>query len=225
LREPGFSIRDPDGIQANLPKPMTDIYKQNQNAYDQIVSEFARLNHTSLDGDLLTLAQKLALHVGQNGSILDIGCGTGRDMAFFESQGIAVSGLDLSAGMLAFARQKVKGGLALMNMCQIGFRKAFFDGVWSCASLLHVPKQAAPAVLQEMQRILKPGGMLILTIQEGNSESWDEGYVQSVKRFFARYAADEMKSMLANNGFGVRTVDLCHGNNNRVWLSFTCISE
>jgi hypothetical protein len=112
-----------------------------------------------------------------------------------------------------------------MNMCQIGFRKAFFDGVWSCASLLHVPKQAAPSVLQEIRHVIKPGGMLILTIQEGNSESWDEGYVDGVKRFFAHYPADEMKSMLAKNGFSVRTVSLFHGENNRIWLSFICISE
>jgi ubiquinone/menaquinone biosynthesis C-methylase UbiE len=204
---------------------MTDVFKQTQSAYDQIVLEFARKNHTSLDGDLLAQAKVLVQHVGRNGHILDIGCGTGRDMAFFESRGIAVTGLDLSAGMLAFAHQEVKGGLALMNMCRIGFRKAFFDGAWSCASLLHVPKQAAPMALQEMRRVLKPGGMLILTIQQGNSESWDEGYVECVKRFFARYPAGEMKNMLTNNGFSVRTVGLFHGNNNRVWLSFTCISE
>jgi ubiquinone/menaquinone biosynthesis C-methylase UbiE len=204
---------------------MTNVFKQNQSAYDQIVLEFARLNHTSLDGNLLALAQTLAKHVGRSGRILDIGCGTGRDMAFFESQGIAVTGLDLSSGMLAYARQQMRGGLALMNMCQIGFREAAFDGVWSCASLLHIPKQAAPTALQEMQRILKPGGMLVLTIQEGNSESWDEGYVAGVKRFFARYPADVMKGLLTNKGFSVQTVDSFSSFNNRVWLSFICKSE
>ena len=56
-----------------------------------------------------------------------------------------------------------------MNMCQLGFRAVCYEGAWSCASLLHVPKQAAPAALREMWRILKPGGMLILSIQEGNT--------------------------------------------------------
>jgi predicted TPR repeat methyltransferase len=82
---------------------MADIYKQNQRAYDRIVLEFARKNHTSLAGDLLAQAKILVQHVGRNGHILDIGCGTGLDMAYFESQGISVTGLDLSAGMLAFA--------------------------------------------------------------------------------------------------------------------------
>ena len=90
-------------------------------------------------------------------------------MAYYESQGIAVTGLDLSAGILNFARQEVSGGLVLMNMCQLGFRAVCYEGAWSCASLLHVPKQAAAAALREMWRILKPGGMLILSIQEGNT--------------------------------------------------------
>jgi ubiquinone/menaquinone biosynthesis C-methylase UbiE len=203
---------------------MNDVYKQNQNAYDQIVLEFARRNHANLDGNLLALAQKLVQHVGRDGHIIEIGCGTGRDMVFFESQGIIVTGLDLSAGMLAYARQQVRGGLALMNMCQLGFRDANFDGAWSCASFLHVPKQAAPTALQEMQRVLKPGGILILSIQEGNTESWEEAYVAGVKRFFARYQADEMKNMLTNNGFFVREVGSFH-DNNRDWLTFVCISD
>jgi ubiquinone/menaquinone biosynthesis C-methylase UbiE len=203
---------------------MEDIYKQNQNAYNRMVLEFARRNHASLDGNLLALAQKLVQHVGRNGNIIEIGCGTGRDMAFFESQGIIVTGFDLSAGMLAFARQQVRGGLALMNMCQLGFRDAHFDGAWSCASLLHVPKQAAPSVLQEMQRVLKPGSMLILSLQEGDAESWEESYMKSVKRFFARYRADEMKNMLSNNGFSISEVGSSH-DNNRDWLTFVCISD
>jgi ubiquinone/menaquinone biosynthesis C-methylase UbiE len=86
---------------------MKDVFKKNQSAYDRIALEFAKRNHVDLDGDLLTLAQKLVRHVGPDGHILDIGCGTGRDMAYFESQGIAVTGLDLSTGMLAFARKEV----------------------------------------------------------------------------------------------------------------------
>jgi ubiquinone/menaquinone biosynthesis C-methylase UbiE len=204
---------------------MKDVFKKNQSAYDRIVLEFAKRNHVDLDGDLLKLAQKLVRHVGPDGHILDIGCGTGRDMAYFESQGIAVTGLDLSTGMLAFARKEVHGGLALMNMCQLGFQTASFEGAWSSASLLHVPKQAAPTALQEMRRILKLGGMLILIVQEGNTETWEEAYLPGIKRFFVRYQADEMKNMLASNGFFIRATDSYNGDNKRVWLSFICISE
>ena len=203
---------------------MADVYKRNQTAYDRIVLEFARRNDASLDGNLLALAHKLVQHVGRDGAIIDIGCGTGRDMAFFESQGISVTGLDLSAGMLAFARQQVHGGLAQMNMCRIRFREACFDGAWSCACLLHIPKQTAPTALQEMRRVLKRSGMLILSIQEGHAESWEESYLAGMKRFFARYQVDEMKSMLSDNGFSISEIGSSHANN-RDWLSFICVPE
>jgi ubiquinone/menaquinone biosynthesis C-methylase UbiE len=208
----------------NLSEKMIEVFKGNQDAYDRIVMEFARRNHTPLEGDLLLLAQKLVQHVESNGFIIDIGCGTGRDMAYFESQGLQVTGVDLSAGMLSFARRHVRGGLALMNMCRMGFSEACFEAAWSCASLLHVPKQAAPAALQEVHRILKPGGMLILTIQEGISEGWEESYVDGIKRFFVRYRKDEMQTMLSMNGFTVGKVD-SFSSHTRLWLSFTCILE
>jgi ubiquinone/menaquinone biosynthesis C-methylase UbiE len=213
-------LNDPE----SLSEKMFDLFKGNQDAYDRIVMEFARRNHTTLEGDLLLLAQKLVQHVGPNGFIIDIGCGTGRDMAYFESQGLQVTGVDLSAGMLAFARRHVRGGLALMNMCRIGFSEACFEAVWSCASLLHVAKQVAPAALQEVHRILKPGGIFILTIQEVNSEGWEENYVDGVKRFFVLYPKNEMQTMLSRNGFTVCKVD-SYSSHLRAWLSFTCILE
>jgi len=87
-----------------------------------------------------------------------------------------------------------------------------------------VPKQAAPTALQEMRRILKPGGMLVLSIQEGNTESWEEGFVAGVKRFFARYQADEMKNMLTNNVYSILEIGSSHANK-RDWLMFVCISD
>jgi ubiquinone/menaquinone biosynthesis C-methylase UbiE len=201
-----------------------DVYERNRSAYDRIVLKFAKRNHVSLEGDLLGLAQKLVQHVGTGGRILDIGCGTGRDMSYFESQGIRTTGLDLSAGMLAFALSEVKGGLAQMNMCRMGIRDASFEGAWSCASLLHVPKKDAPIALREVRRILKPGGMFMLFLQEGTAESWNGGYVPGVRRFFARYQVGEMGSLLLHSGFDIQETDCSQGSNGRTWISFTCIA-
>jgi ubiquinone/menaquinone biosynthesis C-methylase UbiE len=201
-----------------------DVFEGNRKAYDQIVLEFARRNHVAREGRQLELLQRLVRTVGRNGSIIDIGCGTGRDMMFFESQGVNVTGIDLSSGMLSYARQEVRGGLAIMNMCQIGFPPVFFDGVWSCASLLHLPKHLAPGAVQEMRRILKPGGMLILRIQAGDCESWEETYTPGIPRFFARYGAEEMMKILTCKGFSVLEFDSIY-ERHRDWLSFICVAE
>jgi len=201
-----------------------DVYKRVQTAYDQIVSEFAKRNHFNMADNLVALVHELIQHVGQNGRLVDVGCGTGRDMAWFESKGITVTGIDLSMGMLVYARENVLGDLVSMNMRNLGFCDAYFDGVWCCASLLHLPKTEAAYALQEMHHILKPDGMLILSIQEGNSENWEDGFVPDVKRFFARYQADEMRNILSTKGFSILREDSAQ-TVDRKWLSFVCIAE
>lgn len=200
------------------------VFEKVQTAYDQIVMEFAKRNHFHMAANLVALAKRLIAHVGQNGRIVEVGCGTGRDMAWFEAQSLSVTGLDLSTGMLAYARDQVHGGLCAMNMCNLGFRDAYFDGAWCCASLLHLPKDQAPNALREIYRVMKPNGMLVLSIQEGDTEGWEEGYAFGVERYFARYQVAEMKKMLSENGFLVSDIEASPGNN-RSWLAFVCLRK
>jgi ubiquinone/menaquinone biosynthesis C-methylase UbiE len=198
------------------------IFEKVQSAYDQIVMEFAKRNHFHMAANLVALAERLVAHVGKNGRIVEVGCGTGRDMAWFEAQGLSVKGLDLSTGMLAYARDQVDGDLSAMNMCNLGFRNEYFDGAWCCASLLHLPKDYAPNALREIYRVMKPNGMLVLSIQKGDTEGWEPGYVSNAERYFARYQVDEMEGMLSENGFCVSNMDTSPGTNNRSWLAFVC---
>ncbi len=201
-----------------------DVYKQVQTAYDQIVLDYAQRNHFKMADHLVVLARGLVRHVGRNGHIVELGCGTGRDMAWFELQGSSITGIDLSMGMLKYAREQVRGPLLSMNMRYLGFCNSCFDGAWCCASLLHLPKADAALALQEIRRVLKIGAMLVLSVQEGNGEEWEQSYVPGVKRFFARYQADEMKDILSRSGFSVNNTDSSHGNS-RAWLSFVCIAD
>jgi ubiquinone/menaquinone biosynthesis C-methylase UbiE len=201
-----------------------DIFKRVQAGYDQIVQAYAERNQFKMPNTLVSMATDLIQHTGLNGQIVDIGCGTGRDMAWFESQGANITGIDLSMGMLTYARKKVTSGLFLMNMRQLGFRNAYFEGAWCCASLLHLPKSEAMYALQEIHRILKLGGMLVLSIQEGNGEEWEDSLVPGVKRFYARYQANEMTEILLTSGFSILKANLSQGSN-RNWLSFLCLAE
>jgi ubiquinone/menaquinone biosynthesis C-methylase UbiE len=201
-----------------------DIFRRVQAGYDQIVLEYAKRNHFKMPSNLVLMAQGLLQHTGLSGRIIDIGCGTGRDMAWFESEGANVTGIDLSMGMLTYARSKVNSNLFLMNMRQLGIRNASFDGAWCCASLLHLPKSEAVYALQEIHRILKLSGMLVLSIQEGNGEEWEESYVPDVTRFFARNQVSEMTDVLSRSGFSIQKADSSQ-ETYRKWLSFVCLAE
>lgn len=198
---------------------MLDVARKNQLAYDEIAPTYAQYKSDTMAENLLALAQKLVAHSRSGSHLIEVGCGVGRDMAWFEAQDLQVTGVDLSSGMLAIARRFVRGGLSLMDMRQLAFVDEQFDGAWCCASLLHLPKTEAPRALREMRRVLKPASLMILSIQAGAGEGWEGGYVEGVKRFFARYSAQEMTQLLTASRFVVQVVQEAQAGK-RQWLGF-----
>ncbi len=193
-----------------------------QSAYDQLVDRYAQANHTPLSGDLLALAERLAQRLAPGKRLLDVGCGTGRDLAWFAGRGLRGVGVDLSAGMLAFAQAHLEmPRLAQMNLLRLGFPAACFDGLWVCASLLHLPKTAALAALAEFRRVLRPDGALALSIQGGAGETWEASYGTPIERFFARYEPEEMAARLAAAGFTVQQTTVSSQAAKR-WISYLC---
>ncbi len=200
------------------------VHARIQKAYDQIAPHYAARNSEMRDG-LIDLAAQFLELTGQPAHILDLGCGAGRDMVWFESQGAFVVGADLSTGMLAQARQLVRGPLVQADMLALPFQPERFNGVWCMASLLHLPKSEAPSALTEIKRILKPSGTLALGLHEGEGETWEVNpYHGSAERFFSRYQLDEVEELLVSNGFRV----LLKGANTagpRNWLRFLAASS
>jgi ubiquinone/menaquinone biosynthesis C-methylase UbiE len=173
-----------------------------QITYDSIAPEFANINN-KLSPDLQTALERFIELVGTSAHVLDLGCGTGRDVVFMQSHGLQVAGADFSMGMLTEAKACGAVRLVQMDMIRIGFADACFQGVWCNASLLHLPKQSVPLVLAEIQRVLVPKGVLFVAVQEGATEGYEPNpYAQSsLERFFARYTQDEIQSMLRESSF------------------------
>src|SRR5688500_737378 len=177
------------------------VHTRVQAAYDQIAPHYAARNSELRDGLIALAAQFLEL-TEQTGHILDLGCGAGRDMLWFESQGASVVGVDLSSGMLTHARQLVRGLLVQADMLKLPFPPGHFRGVWCMASLLHLPKAEAPTALAEIRRVLTPGGTLSLGLHEGEGETWEVNpYHSTTERFFSRYQLPEVEDMLTSAGF------------------------
>lgn len=188
-------------------------------AYDRIAPIFAARN-AAMPGELAALGRDFLALAGDRGPVLEVGCGTGRDMAWLEARGAAVIGVDLSGGMLAEARRIARGPLLRMDMRRLAFAGRHFGGVWCMAALLHLPKGAAREALREMHRALVPGGALALTLQEGAGEGWERGgYDHEVERYFARYIQPEAAALLRASGFAVHAWTR-NAAGARRWLGF-----
>lgn len=147
--------------------------------------------------------------------LADIGCGPGRDTAQFTQRGFWTAGLDFSTGMLREALQRAPAPYLQGDMRTLPFATESFDGAWTCASLLHLPREEAPGVLAEIRRILKPGGVLYLSLKEGEGEYWDD---RKGERFFTLFQEDEIRGLLKRAGFQISLL-LINPGDPRPWIN------
>jgi SAM-dependent methyltransferase len=106
-------------------------------------------------------------------AILDFGCGPGRDLAYFRSQGHAPAGLDGCAAFCAMAREHSGCEVMHQDFLALSLPASRFDGVFANASLFHVPSEHLPRVLRALRESLKPCGVLFSSNPRGrNDEGW-----------------------------------------------------
>jgi SAM-dependent methyltransferase len=103
-------------------------------------------------------------------SILDLGCGPGRDLRYFRSLGHDAVGLDGSTEFVAMARSYSGCDVLQQDFLAMELPESRFDGIFANASLFHVPSQELPRVLLELFKTLKPRGVLFCSNPRGNNE-------------------------------------------------------
>jgi SAM-dependent methyltransferase len=108
-------------------------------------------------------------------TILDLGCGPGRDLATFAALGHYPVGLDGAAPFVTMARAQGHEVLH-QDFLALDMPAARFDGIFANASLFHVPTIALPRVLGELRAALRPRGVLFSSNPRGSDEEgWNGG--------------------------------------------------
>lgn len=108
------------------------------------------------------------------GRILDAGCGSGRDSLYFKQLGYQVDAFDASAEMCRLASAYLGQPVKQMTFDEVEWNSDF-DGIWACASLLHVNKASLSAVLERLARALKPTGVFFISVKRRDEEWNQEG--------------------------------------------------
>lgn len=170
--------------------------------YDRIAEAYAR--QASGRGPVAE-RELFSSIVKPGGMILDVGCGPGRDSAFFVSRGFAVTGIDLSEQLLSYAREAAPGATFLnRDIRQMGTFTASFDGVWACASLLHLTYREMPRALASIRTVMKDDATLFLYMKAGAGEHETvEPSVAGFTRFYAFYTVDQLRQTVTGAGFTV----------------------
>lgn len=187
--------------------------------YDRMAGWFAERHwQTRLEPQM----ERLLELVPPGGRVLDAGCGPGRDCAWLAELGREPIGLDLSAGMLAEAGRRVPGGRFLLgDLRALPMPAASVDGVWMCASLLHLPKREAGAALREARGVMPVGAPLYVGVQEGSGQGWRSDV--HGPRWFSYWQAGELAAAIAGAGFGVRETTTFAGGPVR-WVTIHAVA-
>ncbi len=162
--------------------------------YNQNAEDF--INRT-VDADMHYCQDKFIKLLEPNAYILDAGCGSGRDSLYFMQQGFKVCAIDGSEEMCKAASDYIGQPVECIKFQDIDYEE-MFDGVWACASLLHVPKQELPGILRKFYRALKPNGVMYASFKYGDKEE------ERLGRFFSDYHLEEIEKIFVEGaGFEV----------------------
>ena len=130
------------------------------------------------DHDVSQNIEALLRHIEGNApfTILDFGCGPGRDLKVFAGRGHRAIGLEGAACFADMARMHSGCEVWEQDFLKLDLPDSHFDGVFANAALFHIPSQELPRVLLELYATLKPRGVLFASNPHGrNDEGWNRG--------------------------------------------------
>jgi SAM-dependent methyltransferase len=195
--------------------------KLNRATYDRIAEQYAlhQSQPRQPSEELFSSFERSFISkVPSAGVIADLGCGPAFDGARFAAQGFNVVGLDLSAGMLSVASERLPGRLIQGDLRALPLVIGQLDAIWNVASLLHVGEQDTPRVLREFRRVLRDHGTLALITARGDGNRFEKvPYAQDEQRWFVYRSEQRLLGQLEHAGFQIDFSEQVEGK--RSWLT------
>ena len=184
-----------------------DYYENNAESFTQ----------GTLDVDFTDVQDWFLDYIPECGRILDFGCGSGRDTAYFLKKGYMVDAIDGSEKLCKIASDNT--GIDVKHML---FQEldAFdeYDGIWACASIIHLPKETLKIVFKKMICAIKPAGHIYVSFKYGDFEGYrnDRYFADFEEESFASFVnAFPEVSIMAEKV----TADVRPGRQNEKWLN------
>lgn len=166
--------------------------------------------------DMSLWRDKFEAYVSDGSRILDAGCGSGRDSKAFIQHGFSVVAFDASREMCKAASELIGQEVWQMKFEELSFDEEF-DGIWACASLLHVSYEELPGVMKKLKKALKPKGVIYVSFKYG------DGKMTKGERTFSNFTETTVEKLLNDTGFemiksGI-TGDVRKGRGDEKWIN------
>lgn len=182
LKECDNSIRQTESDSEKNAADTTILY------YEEHAEEFTR---NTLNADMASIRSRFLAYLPTGCRILDFGCGTGRDSKAFLDLGHAVTAIDGSEALCQIARSLT--GLPVRCLDFRGYKPEegeVYEGIWACASLLHLQKNELLPVMNVLSQALIPGGAFYVSFKHGTFEGERNG------RHFTDFTLEEFREFI-----------------------------
>jgi len=189
---------------------MLHITAKLQADYDPVAEEYAEkffheLQHKPFDRELL---DRFATRVQGLGPVCDLGCGPGQIARYLHERGVDAFGVDLSPAMVEVA-QRLNPGIHFEQGDMQALQAA--DGAWggiaAFYSIIHIPRESVVSTLRELRRVLRPGGLLLLSFHIGDEVvHLDEWWGRPVSLDFYFFSPHKLTGCLREAGLEVEEV-------------------
>ena len=158
--------------------------------YDRNKEQFIQ---STVDVDMTSQYRLFLAHLPRMASILDAGCGSGRDSLAFKQMGYQVEAFDLSQAMVEATRKLVSIPVRQMGFESLDY-EGCFDGIWASASLLHVRRDDMKEVFTRLAKALKDEGILYCSFKEREEDFTKDG------RTFTCYTPASFQAFIKDQG-------------------------
>jgi SAM-dependent methyltransferase len=152
--------------------------------------------------------------------VLEVGSGGGRDARELESRGLRVRRTDASPAFVELLRATGHDADVLDPLTDdLADPRGTYDGVSANASLLHVDRADLPVVLARLAGATRSGGVLRMSVKEGDGDGWSTHGTVEVPRRFTYWRRPDLEAVLAGAGWEVDRVDEADGHRGERWLA------
>ena len=154
----------------------------------------------------------------KGGYILDFGCGSGRDTKYFLGKGFRVDAVDGSERLC-----RIASGNAGIDVRQMLFSELeadeVYDGIWACASILHLPRKELEDVFKRMLRAVRHGGYIYASFKYGEFEGFRNGrfFTDFTEKSFEKFASFAAAEFVMVDEWV--TADVRPGRGDERWLN------
>lgn len=171
--------------------------------------------------------EALVERIGARARVLEVGSGGGRDARLMEGLGLQVRRTDITPGFVELLRGEGHACDLLDPLVDdLSVPEGPYDAVWANASLLHVRRAELSTVLVRLARVTRVGGLLRISLKEGDGDGWSTHGSISSPRHFTYWRAPDVERVVAASGWtdvSVRSGVADHRG--EAWLELSAVRD